>query len=121
MTLAVRWYDLVAPVYDPCTGSLPWSGRKKRSAASIFGRRFWEPLRRQAERYEERSSPHEEARSWWRHYCLGANLARAEMQEALAVLAPRMPDLRIDGEVHWRPLTGITGPIVLPLAFTPTA
>jgi hypothetical protein len=54
MTLAVRWYDPVAPVYDPCTGSLPWSGRKKRSAASIFGRRFWEPLRRQAERYEEK-------------------------------------------------------------------
>src|SRR4029450_10435322 len=26
MTLAVRWYDLVAPVYDPCTGSLPWAG-----------------------------------------------------------------------------------------------
>ena len=25
------------------------------------------------------------------HYCLGANLARAEMQEALAFLAPRMP------------------------------
>jgi cytochrome P450 len=55
------------------------------------------------------------------HYCLGANLARAEMQEALAVLAPRMPDLRIDGEVRWRPLTGITGPIVLPLAFNPAA
>ena len=27
------------------------------------------------------------------HYCLGVNLARAEMQEALAYLAPRMPDL----------------------------
>jgi len=53
------------------------------------------------------------------HYCLGANLARAEMQEALAVLAPRMPDLRIAGEVRWRPLTGITGPVTLPLAFRP--
>ncbi|MBV8218033.1 MAG: cytochrome P450, partial [Solirubrobacterales bacterium] len=28
------------------------------------------------------------------HYCLGANLARAELQEALAFLAPRMRDLR---------------------------
>jgi len=55
------------------------------------------------------------------HYCLGANLARAEMQEALATLARRMPDLRIDGEVRWRPLTGISGPIVLPLAFTPAS
>src|SRR5207249_1358526 len=28
------------------------------------------------------------------HYCLGASLARAEVQEAFAVLAPRMPSLR---------------------------
>ena len=54
------------------------------------------------------------------HYCLGANLARAEMQEALAILARRMPDLRLDGEPAWRPRTGIFGPQTLPLAFTPT-
>ncbi len=51
------------------------------------------------------------------HYCLGANLARAEMQEALAELAPRMPDLRLDGDVVWRPRTGIFGPVRLPLRF----
>jgi cytochrome P450 len=51
------------------------------------------------------------------HYCLGANLARAEMQEALGVLATRMPDLRVAGEVTWRPRTGIFGPTCLPLAF----
>jgi cytochrome P450 len=55
------------------------------------------------------------------HYCLGANLARAEMQEALAVLARRMPDLRIAGDVAWRPRTGIFGPTALPLAFAPTS
>jgi cytochrome P450 len=55
------------------------------------------------------------------HYCLGANLARAEMQEALAVLAPRLRDLEIDGEVQWRPRTGIFGPTHLPLRFTPEA
>src|SRR5439155_11603037 len=31
------------------------------------------------------------------HYCLGANLARAELQEALAFLAPRTAGLRLDG------------------------
>jgi hypothetical protein len=51
------------------------------------------------------------------HYCLGANLARAEMQEALAILAPRMPDVRVAGDVAWRPRTGIFGPTRLPLAF----
>lgn len=51
------------------------------------------------------------------HYCLGANLARAEMQEALLVLSRRLRDLRIDGEVTWRPRTGIFGPTRLPLRF----
>jgi cytochrome P450 len=32
------------------------------------------------------------------HYCLGANLARLEMTEALAFLAPRMRDLKLAGE-----------------------
>lgn len=55
------------------------------------------------------------------HYCLGANLARAELQEALTVLARRMPDLRLDGDVEWKPDGfGIWGPSRLPLAFTPT-
>lgn len=52
------------------------------------------------------------------HYCLGANLARAEMQEALLVLSRRLRDLDIDGEVLWRPRTGIFGPTHLPLRFT---
>ena len=55
------------------------------------------------------------------HFCLGASLARAELQEALPVLARRMPDLRVDGEVEWKPPTvGIWGPSRLPVAFTPT-
>ena len=54
------------------------------------------------------------------HYCLGANLARAEMAEALLVLARRLPGLRLDGEVEWRTSTGIVGPTALPLAFDPT-
>jgi cytochrome P450 len=56
------------------------------------------------------------------HYCLGAALARAELQEALPILATRMPDLALDGEVVWKPATvGIFGPQHLPVRFTPTA
>ncbi len=52
------------------------------------------------------------------HFCLGAALARAELQEALPVLARRMPDLRLDGPVEWKPQTvGIWGPATLPLVF----
>jgi cytochrome P450 len=56
------------------------------------------------------------------HYCLGAALARAELQEALPILARRMPDLAIDGHVTWKPATvGIFGPEHLPVTFTPSA
>jgi hypothetical protein len=55
------------------------------------------------------------------HYCLGASLARAEMQEALPVLAAAMGDLALDGEPQWRPPMGIFGPESLPVRFTPTA
>ncbi|GAC1312986.1 MAG: cytochrome P450 [Acidimicrobiales bacterium] len=54
------------------------------------------------------------------HYCLGAALARAELQEALPLLARRMPGLTLDGAIEWKPPTvGIWGPARLPLRFTP--
>lgn len=54
------------------------------------------------------------------HYCLGAALARAELQEALPLLARRMPNLELDGEIEWKPATvGIWGPARLPLRFVP--
>src|SRR3954471_15972193 len=49
------------------------------------------------------------------HYCLGANLARAEMQEALAFLAPRMPGLALDGEPSYGSIDGIYGLDALPI------
>ena len=52
------------------------------------------------------------------HYCLGAALARAEQQEALPLLAQRLPNLRINGDVIWKPSTvAIFGPENLPVAF----
>ena len=51
------------------------------------------------------------------HYCLGANLARAELSEALAFLAPRMPGLRLDGEAELGTIQGIYGVERLPVAW----
>ncbi|AYE96505.1 cytochrome P450 [Mycobacterium paragordonae] len=51
------------------------------------------------------------------HYCLGAHLARIEMTEALRVITARMADVRRVGPAPWKPMTGISGPITLPLAF----
>jgi len=55
------------------------------------------------------------------HFCMGAALARAELQEALPLLARRMPALTRAGEVEWKPSTfGIWGPARLPLRFEPS-
>jgi cytochrome P450 len=52
------------------------------------------------------------------HYCLGANLARAELQEALAVLPARMPGLELDGEPELGSVHGIYGLDSLPIRWT---
>jgi cytochrome P450 len=52
------------------------------------------------------------------HYCVGANLARAELQEALAFLVERVGTLRLDGEPELQSVSGIYGTDALPIAFT---
>jgi cytochrome P450 len=56
------------------------------------------------------------------HHCMGAALARAELQEALPLLAQRMPGLTRSGDIEWKPSNfGIWGPARLPLRFEPGA
>jgi cytochrome P450 len=56
------------------------------------------------------------------HYCLGASLARAELQEALPLLAQRLPDLAVDGRIEWKPEgVGIWGPERMPVTFSGTS
>jgi cytochrome P450 len=54
------------------------------------------------------------------HYCLGAPLARMEGQLAINALLRRMPNLRLNADVHtlvWRSGTFVMGLNALPLAF----
>jgi cytochrome P450 len=51
------------------------------------------------------------------HYCVGANLARLELDEGLAFLAQRMPDLQLDGEPVFGTVSGIYGLDRLPIRF----
>jgi cytochrome P450 len=49
------------------------------------------------------------------HYCVGANLARAEMQEGLAFLAERVRSVTLDGEPEYGTPSGIYGLDKLPV------
>ena len=51
------------------------------------------------------------------HHCLGAALARAELQEGLAALSARVTCPTIGAGAMWRPSAGITGPTQLPIRF----
>jgi cytochrome P450 len=52
------------------------------------------------------------------HYCLGANLARAELQEALSFLARRWQRIELDGEPVMGSINGIYGIDALPIRWT---
>jgi cytochrome P450 len=49
------------------------------------------------------------------HYCLGANLARVELSEALRFLAERFSRLELDGEAQYESIMGIYGLARLPV------
>jgi cytochrome P450 len=51
------------------------------------------------------------------HFCVGSNLARAELEEALTFLAPRLPHLRLAGEPTFGTIQGIYGLDALHIAW----
>jgi cytochrome P450 len=51
------------------------------------------------------------------HFCMGANLARAELQEGLAFPAANMRDLELDGPPEYGTITGLYGLKSLPIRF----
>jgi cytochrome P450 len=52
------------------------------------------------------------------HYCVGANLARLELREALSFHAQRVRELELDGQPAFESITGIYGLAELPIRFT---
>ncbi|MFB6991855.1 cytochrome P450 [Streptomyces sp. NPDC056304] len=51
------------------------------------------------------------------HHCLGAPLARLELQEALIALITRFPGLRLAGDVTWKSEMLVRGPRVMPVGW----
>lgn len=54
-----------------------------------------------------------------KHMCLGQYIARAQLQEGLHLIAQRIKNPRLAGEVSWRPYPGTWGLKGLPIEFTP--
>ncbi len=51
------------------------------------------------------------------HHCLGAPLARLELQEALRALILRMPGLRLAGDIVWKTEMLVRGPRSMPVGW----
>jgi cytochrome P450 len=54
------------------------------------------------------------------HHCLGAPLARMDMQVALTALLDRLPDLRLavpEDQLEWKGGLAVRGPVALPIAW----
>jgi cytochrome P450 len=55
------------------------------------------------------------------HICLGAHIARLEIQAMFRELLTRMPDVEPAGDVEWLPSNFISGPKHMPVRFTPAS
>jgi cytochrome P450 len=54
------------------------------------------------------------------HHCLGHWLARIDMREALPLLARRLREPQLERPATLRPISGVTGPVELPIVFQPS-
>jgi len=53
------------------------------------------------------------------HFCLGAHIARVEIEAMLREILTRLPDVEPTAPAEWLPSTFISGPKHLPVRFTP--
>ena len=53
------------------------------------------------------------------HICLGQFIARATLQEGIHLIAQRLRNPRVNGEIVWRSFLGAYGLLDLPIAFDP--
>ncbi|MFF5402695.1 cytochrome P450 [Streptomyces misionensis] len=51
------------------------------------------------------------------HHCLGAPLARLELQEAIGALVARFPGLHVAGDITWKTEMLVRGPRVMPVGW----
>jgi len=55
------------------------------------------------------------------HFCLGVHVGRLEAHAMFRELLGRLPDLALGGEVVWLDSTLVSGPMAMPVTYTPVA
>ncbi|MER6792349.1 cytochrome P450 [Amycolatopsis mediterranei] len=83
------------------------------ASANRDPRRFADP---DVLRFDRRDNPHL-GFGHGVHHCLGAQLARVELQEGLRALIGKLPGLRVAGKVVWKVEMPVRGARVLPIGW----
>jgi cytochrome P450 len=120
----LRYRSAVAGVGRTAAAAVDVDGQRLPSGQRVF-------LSVWSANHDERAFPHPErldpaqsaavphlAFGHGAHHCLGAALARAELQEALVALTARLRCPTVSADAAWRPPVGINGPERLPLTFS---
>lgn len=93
-------------------------------AANHDPKAFPDPARFDIHRFTQKGQPDSLAFGYGPHYCLGASLARLELQEGLRALTTRLPDLRPAEpleRVRWT-IDGLNHrPVAVPVMTSPTS
>jgi len=122
----LRWVSPVIYMRRTATADVELGGRKIRAgqkAVMYYGSAnrdasvFAEP-----DRFDVGRSPNLHlAFGGGQHFCLGAHIARVEIEAMLREILTRLPDIEPAGPAVWLPSTFISGPKHLPVRFSPGA
>lgn len=109
---AVRQTEILGQVIEPGERIYMWLAAANRDPNVFADPGTFDPDRANAREHLSFSSGH--------HRCLGSPLAKIEIEEVLAVVAERMPDMRIDEErtVRYPDIGTVDGYIRMPATFT---
>lgn len=122
----LRWVSPVVYMRRTATRDLELGGQRVRSGDKVVlyygSANRDEAVFEDPERFDPDRAPNPHlAFGAGTHFCLGAHVARVEIDALLGEVLPRMRDLSVDGPVEWQASNFISGPKRMPVRFTPGA
>ncbi len=123
----LRWVSPVVYMRRTATRDTELGGQKIRASQKVvmyYGAANRDPsVFAEPERFDvgRDPNPHVAFGGGGAHFCLGAHIARIEIEAMLRELFRRLPDIEPTGPATYLPSTFISGPKHLPVRFTPGA